>query len=250
MHETIDSGGWRATLVQAGTLPMEGGWLAPAGELPDRGSVPSNVLLLRGRDRTILVDTAAGDRAGEWEGADCDLAGALAGCGVAAAEIDTVLLTHLDFDHCGGVVAAGRPAFPEARVVVSGPAAAWAAQADDAGAAVIREIAAAGLLDTAGWDELAPELWLEDAPGHRIGHAVLRFGDAAYLADAIHHPAHVANPEWDREFDSDPVAALATRRRLLAAAAAAGGPVACSHVAGWGRVQADGSGRRRWRPAA
>lgn len=250
MTETIESGGWRATLLRAGTLPMEGGWLAPAGELPQRVDVPSNVLLLRRSGRTILIDTAAGDRAGEWEGADCDLAGALAGCGVDAAEIDTMLLTHLDFDHCGGVSVRGRPAFPNARVVVSEPAARWALEADDAGAGVIREIAAAGLLDAVSWGEVAPGLWLEDAPGHRIGHGALRFGDAAYLADAIHHPAHVANPEWDREFDSDPAIGLATRRRLLAAAAATGGPVACSHVAGWGTVEADAAGGLRWQPAA
>lgn len=243
---TYASGGWRATLLAAGTLPMKGAWLAPPGELPARVEVPSNALLLRGRGRTILVDTAAGDRAGEWPGARCDLAGALHGCGVAASAIDTVVLTHLDFDHCGGIAGGGRPVFPQARVVVTAPAAAWAAHADDPGAQAVRDVAAAGRLDVVEPGTVAPGVELVDAPGHRVGHAVLLFGDATYLADAIHHPAHVANPDWDREFDADPEVALATRRRLLAAVAG-GGPVACSHVAGWGRVEADGAGGLAWR---
>jgi len=75
MSETISTGGWTATLIQAGTLPMDGTDLAPPGALPDTLSVPSNVLVLRGHGRTLLVDTASGSRAAEWEGAVEDLDG-------------------------------------------------------------------------------------------------------------------------------------------------------------------------------
>jgi glyoxylase-like metal-dependent hydrolase (beta-lactamase superfamily II) len=235
MSETISSGGWQATLVQAGTLPMEGTDLAPAGQLPKTLDVPSNVLVLRGHGRTILVDTAAGGRAGEWEGAVEDLDGALSAAGVDSSQIDTLVLTHLDFDHCGGVQRDGRPAFPQARVVVSPEAAGWAAGADDLAAAAIRTVRAEGLLDVPGYgEEVAPDVWLAAAPGHRVGHSILRAGEATYLADLIHHPAHVANLTWDREFDSDPELALATRRRILGEMT---GPVACSHIAGWGRIE-------------
>jgi glyoxylase-like metal-dependent hydrolase (beta-lactamase superfamily II) len=245
MSETISTDGWRATLIQAGGLPMDGTDLAPAGELPATLEVPSNVLVLRGHGRTLLVDTAAGGRAAEWEGAVEDLDGALAAAGVEGAQIDTVILTHLDFDHCGGVERDGSPAFPAARVVVSPEAAAWAAEAADPAAAAIRTVSAAGLLDVPAYgEELAPGVSLAPAPGHRVGHSVVHAGQATYLADVIHHPSHVANLTWDREFDSDPERALATRRRILGEVA---GPVACSHIAGWGRIQRSPGGLS-WEP--
>ncbi|HEU0194715.1 MAG TPA: MBL fold metallo-hydrolase, partial [Gaiellales bacterium] len=153
MSDTISTGGWTATLIAAGTLPLEGADLAPAGALPEVLSVPSNVLVLQGHGRTILVDTAAGGRAGEWEGAVDDLDGALAAAGVDASQIDTVILTHLDFDHCGGIERDGRPAFAAARVVVSPEAAAWAAETRDPAAAAIRTVDAAELLDVTAYGE-------------------------------------------------------------------------------------------------
>jgi glyoxylase-like metal-dependent hydrolase (beta-lactamase superfamily II) len=245
MSDTVSTGGWRATLIQAGSLPMDGTDLAPAGELPPTLDVPSNVLLLRGHDRTILVDTAAGGRAAEWGGAMEDLDGALATAGVDASQIDTVVLTHLDFDHCGGVERDGSRAFPAARVVVSPEAAAWAAEADDPAATAIRTVGAAGYLDVAVYgEELAPGVSLAAAPGHRVGHSILRAGGATYLADVIHHTAHVANLTWDHVFDSDPELALATRRSILGDLA---GPVACSHISGWGRIEHSPDGLS-WEP--
>lgn len=242
------SAGWRATLVQAGVLPMRGRWLAPDGSLPDRIDVPSNVLVLEGHGRTVLVDTGSGDLTGGWEGASCGLGAALATAGVEPGRIGTVVLTHLDFDHAGGIVEDGRPAFPSATVVVSRAAAEWAAAAGDPTAAAVRAVADAGRLVAAEPDaEVAPGLVLVDAPGHRVGHSLLRFGDASFLADLVHHRCQVGRPEFDREFDTDPAEALATRTRVLAAEAAAGRRVACSHIAGWGRIVRDGGGLR-WQP--
>jgi glyoxylase-like metal-dependent hydrolase (beta-lactamase superfamily II) len=245
MTAQVESAGWRATLVEVGTLPMEGSWLAPDGSLPDRVDVPSNVLVLEGHGRTILVDTAAGELTDRWEGAESGLTAALDAAGIDPARIDTVVLTHLDFDHAGGIATAGRPAFPGARVVVSRAAATWADGADEAPARAVRLVAAAGLLTVAeAGENVAPGVLLVDAPGHRVGHSILRFGGAAFLADVVHHPSHVARPELDREFDSHVDAALETRRVVLAEEAAAGRLVACSHIAGWGRIEPVGDGLR------
>ena len=81
--------------------------------------------------------------------------------------------------------------------------------------------------------EVAPGIVLRVAPGHRLGHSiVLVDGDEPFvhLADAIHHLAHVAHPEWDNAADSDVATALATRRRLLAYAADTGSRLVASHV--------------------
>jgi glyoxylase-like metal-dependent hydrolase (beta-lactamase superfamily II) len=245
MSETISTGEWTATLIEAGTLPMNGTDLGPVGALPTALSVPSNVLVLQGQGRTILVDTAAGGRAGEWQGAVDDLDGALSAAGVDASQIDTVILTHLDFDHCGGIERDGHPAFAGAPVAISPEAAAWAAEADDPAAVAIRTVDASGLLRvTAYGDEIAPGVSLRAAPGHRVGHSIVLVGEATYLADVVHHPSHVANLTWDRAFDSDPGLALETRRRILADV---DGPVACSHVAGWGRIERSPEGLS-WEP--
>ncbi len=244
MINTVHDAGWEATLVRAGTIPMPGKLLAPSGVLPEVVDLPSSVLLLRGHGRTLLVDTSAGSMAEEWDGATSDLTAALLAAGAVPDEIDTVILTHLDFDHCGGVIVDGRPAFADARVVVSREAADWAREADDPGAAAIREIHAIGLLDVWHGGEVAPGLSLLDAPGHRIGHCALAIGTARYLADVVHHPLHVEHLDWDREFDSDPEVALATRSAMLATAA---GPVACSHIEGWATIERDGN-TLRWKP--
>jgi glyoxylase-like metal-dependent hydrolase (beta-lactamase superfamily II) len=237
---------WGVTLIAAGSLPMRDGLLAPRGDLGDV-DVTSNVVLLRGSGGNVLIDTAAGDMDSSWEGATSDLAAALAPyCRLD--EIDTVVLTHLDFDHCGGA-----PGVPADRVIVTATAARWVrtgAGGTDAGAAVIAELGER--LEEAGdGAEVAPGVRLVEAPGHRAGHACVEIaaadGRRVFLSDVIHHPLHVAHPEWDREFDSDPELGLRTRRAWLARLAGTGVRCAASHIDGWGTVEPDGDGLG-WRP--
>ena len=69
---------------------MPDGILAPADELTTGGILPSNVLLLRGHGRTILVDATAGPLDRHWHGARSDLAGRAGARGRGIAEVDTV----------------------------------------------------------------------------------------------------------------------------------------------------------------
>jgi glyoxylase-like metal-dependent hydrolase (beta-lactamase superfamily II) len=167
----------------------------------------------------------------------------LAAVGCTPDEVTTVVLTHLDADHAGGILIGDfpedvAPALPSARVVVL--------EADgDLGETADRVLAilrGAGVrVDRlADGDEIAPGVRLRSAPGHRAGHAVLDFGDGGerfvFLADVIHAREHVAHPKWDYLHDSEPLLALATRRELLAELAGSGATVACSHVDGFGRI--------------
>jgi glyoxylase-like metal-dependent hydrolase (beta-lactamase superfamily II) len=232
---------WDVTLVAAGSLPMRDGLLAPHGELGDI-EVVSNVVLLRGAAGTLLIDTAAGQLDSQWEGAESHLAEALAPyCRLE--EIGTVLLTHLDFDHFGGVAE-----IPARRLVVTAAAAAEA-RAWEPGSRVSAGVFArieGQLEEVADGTEVAPGVRLVEAPGHRGGHACVeiegRDGRRVFLSDVIHHPSHVQHPEWDREFDSDPELGLRTRRDWLERLAGTGIPCAASHIAGWGTIEPGGDG--------
>jgi glyoxylase-like metal-dependent hydrolase (beta-lactamase superfamily II) len=235
---------WDITLLAAGSLPMHDGLMAPRGELGDI-EVVSNVVLLRGAAGTVLIDTAAGDQDGSWEGARSDLAAALAPhCRLE--DIDAVVLTHLDFDHFGGAAE-----IPAPRIVVTRTAADWARTWDAGGLAdVFREVEER-LDEVADGAEVLPGVRLVEAPGHREGHAVVEIdaadGRRVFLADVIHHPLHVEHPEWDREFDSDVALALRTRRDWIERLAGTGVPCAASHIEGWGTIEPGGDGLG-WRP--
>src|SRR6202158_3241430 len=84
-------------------------------------------LIMRGRD-AILVDTGIGNRLDAVERKIFDhvdgwLIDALKLLGIEPGDITHVLLSHLHFDHCGGIVrrrpsGALEPAFPRARLLV------------------------------------------------------------------------------------------------------------------------------------
>ena len=106
-------------------------WLAP--EADNRVPLACRCLLARGLNgKTVLFETGIGaffepkmrERFGVVEANHC-LLDALAALGLSDADIDVVVLSHLHFDHAGGLLAAwaeGMPArllFPNATFVVS-----------------------------------------------------------------------------------------------------------------------------------
>ncbi len=78
--------------------------LLPGGFFP---RLFSSVTLLRSEGRNVLVDTSGPEQAGA-------LMAALAGQGLGRKDVDTIVTTHLHYDHCGGHLL-----FPKARYVVS-----------------------------------------------------------------------------------------------------------------------------------
>jgi glyoxylase-like metal-dependent hydrolase (beta-lactamase superfamily II) len=246
----VEANGWTVSLLEVGVLPIEATDLAPVGVLSGPVRTPVNALLLRGHGRTVLVDAGSGPFISVWPGGTDELAALLEAEGVAP---DLIVVTHLDFDHCGGLVADSAdgltPAF--AGVPVLAPAAAVAEARDDAAgdgppARVIGALDRAGVVE--GYedgDEPAPGLRLRSAPGHRLGHSILEIGDSlVHAVDIVHHPLHVEHLEWDRTWDFEPEVALATRTRILTELAESGTTVVASHFDSPGRIERAGDSLR------
>jgi glyoxylase-like metal-dependent hydrolase (beta-lactamase superfamily II) len=240
------AGPWRVSLVEVGASRHPGEWIAPG--YPEWAWSPINVVVLRSVAQTVLVDTGPGFTTAWWpfEGIHADTAGALAAVGVAPADVDLVVLTHLDYDHAGGLLAGTWPddlrlAFPDARVVVHEDAVAAARAADpdapdNVGTRLLELLAREGRLEVvADGDVVADGVTVRSAPGHRVGHLIVAVaGDDPFVfaADSFHNVEHVAHPEWDTSSDEDGDTALATRVRVLGELADSGARTAITHASG------------------
>jgi glyoxylase-like metal-dependent hydrolase (beta-lactamase superfamily II) len=240
------AGPWRVTLVEVGASRHPGEWIGPG--YPEWAWSPINVVVLRSPEQTVLVDAGPGFTTAWWpfEGIHADTVSALAEAGVTPSSVDTVVLTHLDYDHAGGLLAGTWPddldlVFPAAHVVVHEDAIEAARTTDpDAPDNVGTRLLALlqmndRLVPVGDGDAVTEGITVKSAPGHRIGHmCVAVAGDDPFVfsADTFHNQEHVAHPEWDNSSDDNPETALATRGRVLGELADGGARTAITHGAG------------------
>ena len=214
-------------------------WLRPHFVDDDGNLVLSiHALAVSVGDRRIIVDTCIGnDRhipGMEALNLQTPFLADLAEAGFPREEVDTVICTHLHFDHVGWntMLVDGEwvPTFPNARYVLCrdewahwdasfpeiGEAAGYAATIDDA----VRPVVDAGLADLVAPDHrVTDEIRLELTPGHTPGHVAVHIesgGEHALITgDLAHHPVQFAEPDWFADPDTDRAQSAATRRRLL-----------------------------------
>ena len=194
-------------------------------------------LAIDGKD-VILVDTGVGERLSdrEQELYKVDRRGGIAArlreLGLEPEDVTHVILTHLHFDHVGGVVARDssgvpRPAFPRARHFVQRLELAAADRpADERAAAAyahapecLTPLREQGLLEVLdGATTLGPRLRVEVTGGHTPSHQcpVLADGGATFvhLGDIAPTRAHL-RPAWNQAYDLDPAQTMAAKRTLL-----------------------------------
>ena len=229
-------------------------WLAPHFLAPgDLWTLNFQTWLVRHRGKSIVIDPCSGnDRphpVPAFDMLDTPFIERFEATGTRVDEIDYVFCTHLHHDHCGWNTRLkdGRwvPTFPNARyLLVRREYERWdparpGYRPVDYNAGVfersILPIVEAGLVElTPEHHDIMPGLRIEFAPGHTLGHAMLRLHsageEALFSGDAFHHPLQLTDPTIQFGDCDDIAQAIATRRQLIGTALAREALVIPAHL--------------------
>jgi glyoxylase-like metal-dependent hydrolase (beta-lactamase superfamily II) len=218
--------------------------------------VPVGCFLVRHGDRLILFDTGVSDLGvgnDMFEGSP-QLMNGLAALGVAPADIDTVIVSHLHVDHIGWLSSNGAPTFPNASVRAGG--ADWQRFAIDAKPGPrsnrIRAVESQFEPISSEGAAIAPGIDVIATPGHTPGHisTVLSHGTERLiiLGDALHCPAQLTEIEWEFVADVDKPLARQTRAALIREAEQPGTTLLPCHFPGIqaARLIPASAGNRSW----
>jgi glyoxylase-like metal-dependent hydrolase (beta-lactamase superfamily II) len=201
---------------------------------PDKFLHPFTPTLVDSGKELVLFDTGCGTLARDVEALRTrlpagQLRSLLPAAGYRPEDIDIVVITHGHPDHIGGLLADGKPAFPNARYVFGAAEFDFwkrgenVREARKANRALFMKMAVP-LADRATFlkpgDEVVAGIRAIDAAGHAPGmlayHLESGGRQALIWADtAIHYVMAVQRPDWHIDVDDDKDKAAATRRRIL-----------------------------------
>ncbi len=195
----------------------------PRSDQGDDFATNAQAFVIRSAGQTILVDTGIGPGPiGVANGVSGRLIDDMRARGVEPDSIDTVVFTHIHFDHTGWSVRDGKPMFTKARYLA--PEADWKLLGTGAAGfpdpSAVKPLEDAGVLQlVSGEKQLTPEVTTLPTPGHTPGHqsiVIASAGERAFVTgDVAHHPAQANETDWNSGFDLDPATAAATRRRVM-----------------------------------
>jgi len=262
MNDAVDwssdlGGGTRVSLVQAGTFRSDAGALF--GPVPrilwDRLVTEEidhehrllqalNCLMVETPAGRVLIETGIGERVNDkvremrrYEG--LPIVAAMEAARFDPGSVDIVAMSHLHFDHAGGLLRAdGSKAFPRARIVAQRSE--WEIALDDNSRIVasydqpelrlVQEWGSAGAVD--GEVELLPGVSVTRTGGHSHGHQAIVVRGAnrtlAFFGDLGMRPWS-ANPRWITAFDDFPLDSVEVKGELFARAAADDWLIVLSH---------------------
>ncbi len=238
---------WSYTLLRNGAFKLDAGcmfgiiprvvwtrWLEPDEQ--NRMPLQQNALLLESEGRRVLVEAGIGDKFDADQRAlyameERAVHDALDEAGCNPADVDTVVLTHLHFDHAGGITRRGRaegdPArltFPNAEIFVQRQE--WEdaiANRSTMHKTYLRdhltdEVAErVHLVD--GEQEILPGLTVIPAPGHTWGQQSVRIRVAGgetlcFVSDVMPTSLH-ARPTCNLAYDVEPYTSMLSRIALM-----------------------------------
>jgi glyoxylase-like metal-dependent hydrolase (beta-lactamase superfamily II) len=254
-------------LLEGGTpeLMLSYPWLRPHHATGD-GNLLVNFqgFAIKSGHRRIIIDTCIGaNRQREYDffsNLQSRFLEDLEFIGIRPQDVDTVLCTHLHFDHVGWntrlINGEWTPTFPNARYLLGHEEYEhWMMLRATGGYHDVRHLAecvdpivSRGLADFVDSSHrLSPEIFLEPSPGHTPGHVSVRIQSAGQEAiitgDLLHNPIQIAIPRHAANFDMNKVLAAEQRARFVERyrnrAALVIGSHFCEPTAGW--IVADGS---------
>jgi glyoxylase-like metal-dependent hydrolase (beta-lactamase superfamily II) len=251
-------GGSRVALVQAGTFRSDAGvlfgpvpWVLwgdlVTDEVDDKRRLLQalNCLLVETSAGRVLVETGIGERLDEntrdmrgYKGPS--IVPALRTAGFDPATVDVVAMSHLHFDHAGGLLlAGGARAFPRASIVAQ--RAEWdvalsnnprvLASYVQPELTLVRDWGAEGWVE--GEREILPGVTVIPTGGHSMGHQAIvvrgpRGRTLGFFGDLMMRP-WAANPRWVTSYDDFPLESVAQKAELFAQAADENWIVVLSH---------------------
>jgi glyoxylase-like metal-dependent hydrolase (beta-lactamase superfamily II) len=246
---SLDLGSLRIDVIPCGEFRLDGG--AMFGQVPkprwssfvqadekNRIVMGTNALLVRGRSFVLLVESGCGTRwtADELSffgiGSPRGLLDGLARLGVRPEDVTHATVSHMHFDHAGGLLIGddATPTFPRARHLLDGIEFAAAASPPEFQKASYRgpfgRIAEQGLLVEMKGDETPlPGVRIRRTGGHTDGHQVVVLGEgrekAVFLGDLVPTSWHLP-PAYTMAYDLHPQQVLTRKREILDEAAAGG----------------------------
>jgi glyoxylase-like metal-dependent hydrolase (beta-lactamase superfamily II) len=250
-------GGTTIALVQAGTFRTDAGVIfGPVPRLLWDRHVASeldaewrllqalNCLLIETPGGRVLVETGIGERYDAKMRAVRDVQGdaivpALRKAGFDPGSVDLVAVSHLHFDHAGGLLLAdGSKAFPRARVVAQmkewdialGDNPRIVVSYDQPELRLVEPWAVGDAVD--GDREILPGVWVMETGGHSGGHQAIVVRGAhetvGFLGDLFMRPWS-ANPRWITSFDDFPLSSVEVKARFFAQAVDEDWTIVLSH---------------------
>jgi glyoxylase-like metal-dependent hydrolase (beta-lactamase superfamily II) len=224
-----------------------------------------NAFLVNTGTKLVLIDTGGGALDDATLG---HLLGNMRAAGYQPEQVDEVYVTHMHWDHIGGLLSGGQRTYPNA-LLRAGQADAdlylsptlMAAASKDAqdtfkhAQELITPYIKAGKFSPIERDEvLVPGISAYATHGHTPGHTSYLIESKGQKMIVLGDVVHVASVQFPKptvamQYDSDPKAGVAQRVKIFAQAAAGDYWVAGAHLSfpGIGHLKAEGSGYR-WVP--
>ncbi|HTA48172.1 MAG TPA: MBL fold metallo-hydrolase [Verrucomicrobiae bacterium] len=244
---SLTLGDFELSIFSDGTYPLDGG--AFFGVVPkvmwsrkvtadERNYVQAglNSLLIRTGKQTVLVETGMGNKLSErmikFYGQPAKLLANLSATGIAPADIDIVINTHLHFDHCGWNTVRGKegkivPTFPRAKYYAPEGEWQYARRPSERDAiSYIPEnydplVESGQMTLLKGREEIIPGISVKTFPGHTAHmQAVIiesRGRTACYISDLIPTTAHI-DLTWGMSFDLYPLQTIESKKQYYAKA--------------------------------